>query len=267
MIENLYEEKKMKKQYYIIILIVLIITIIGIMLFNSQEKNENVIGNISNINEIENVLNSDGNNIIQNINTQPVVSEDINEIKSMQSQINSNADPNIYRIEREYDGRRILQIKPEVQFNVDLAGIVNNGMPAENEINELVSKVPNKSGIWISEQSRQEFLKLLENNNINNIYISNDGYLQSNGNTENEITTKLNNMINSNKLFIINMTGIAYERDYISGKITEYPFEDMDPYQIIQPYQVENKIILEVTSNNNEKLTDKEILETILLYE
>ena len=153
----------MKKQYYIIILIVLIITIIGIMLFNSQEKNENVIGNISNINEIENVLNSDGNNIIQNINTQPVVSEDINEIKSMQSQINSNADPNIYRIEREYDGRRILQIKPEVQFNVDLAGIVNNGMPAENEINELVSKVPNKSGIWISEQSRQEFLKLLEN--------------------------------------------------------------------------------------------------------
>ena len=73
-------------------------------------------------------------------------------------------------------------------------------------------------------------------------------------------------MINSDKLYIINMTGIAYERDYISGEIVEYPFEDMDPYQVVEPYQKENKIILEITTNKNKKLTEKEILETIISY-
>ena len=73
-------------------------------------------------------------------------------------------------------------------------------------------------------------------------------------------------MENSNKLYIINMTGIAYERDYISGEIIEYPFEDMDPTQELELYQNEDAIILEVTSNKNKKLTDKEILETIVQY-
>ena len=73
-------------------------------------------------------------------------------------------------------------------------------------------------------------------------------------------------MLNANKLYIITMTGIAYERDYISGEITEYPFEDMDPTQVIEPYQKENTIILEITSNKKQKITDKEILETIVQY-
>ena len=46
----------------------------------------------------------------------------------------------------------------------------------------------------------------------------------------------------------------------------EYPFEDMDPYQIVEPYINDNTIILEITSNKNKKLTDKEILETIVQY-
>ena len=74
-------------------------------------------------------------------------------------------------------------------------------------------------------------------------------------------------MINSDNLYVINMTGIAYERDYISGEIVEYPFEDMDPYQIIQPYKTGNKIILEITSNKNARLSDNEILEAIITYE
>ncbi len=46
----------------------------------------------------------------------------------------------------------------------------------------------------------------------------------------------------------------------------EYPFEDMDPTQIVELYGDNNKIILEVTTNKKNKLTDKEILETIVQY-
>ena len=254
----------MQKKYYIII-IVLVIVIIGIIIFANLKEEKEDIENIVN-NEVENISNLNQNEI-QNMIEEIAVNEDLEEIKKMQSQINSTANPNIYKIEEEYDGRKILQIKPEVQYEVDLAGVLKNGMPLENEISELLKKSPTNSGIWISEQSRQKFLKLLENNNISNFYISDDGYLQSRESTENQIAIKLNNMINSDNLYIINMTGIAYERDYISGEITEYPFEDMDPYQIIQHYTTENKIILEITSNKNVKLSDKEILETIIAYE
>ena len=73
-------------------------------------------------------------------------------------------------------------------------------------------------------------------------------------------------MIKSDKLYIINITGVAYERDYISGEIVEYPFEDMDPEQVVEFYENGNKKILEITTNKKQELLDKEILEEITLY-
>ena len=91
--------------------------------------------------------------------------------------------------------------------------------------------------------------------------------MQINNNSNNSnLASKLINMLNANKLYVINMIGIAYERDYISGEIVEYPFEDMDPYQILQPYQKDNKIILELTTNKLKKLNENEILDAITYY-
>ena len=163
----------MKKQYYIMSLVILIV-IIGIIIFfiNRKKSDDSGVENILLTNEIQNLSNIiDENNIIQNVFSEQAESDNLDEIRNMQTQINSTANPNIYKIEEEYDGRKILQIKPEVQYVVDLAGVLKNGKPLENEINELLKGVPNKNGIWISEQSRQKFLNLLANNNINNFYI------------------------------------------------------------------------------------------------
>ena len=56
------------------------------------------------------------------------------------------------------------------------------------------------------------------------------------------------------------MTGIAYERDYVSGEIVKYPFEYMDPMQIIEIYKKENNCIFQLTSNKNNKLPYKDII-------
>lgn len=254
-----------KEYYYIIILIILIVAIIGIVFFIGKGNNKNTIDNAINTNEIQDKADLNENNEIQNTISQKEESEDLNEIKSLQNQINSTANPNIYKIEQEYDGRKILQIKPEVQYAVDLAGIIKNGKPEENEINNLVKEAPQNNGVWISEQSREKFSELLKNNNIENFIISDTGYLQIEI-PNNELANKINNMINSNKLYIINITGMAYERDYISGEITEYPFEDMDPYQIIEPYKNDNKVILEMTTNKMRRLNENEILDAITDY-
>lgn len=248
----------MKKRKYIIIGVITLIIIVGLIIFFATRSSDEVLNN----SKQENVA-----NISNNTEDDVITEEEIKEVENIKNEINATGDTDIYQVEEEYDGRKILQVKPEVQFDVDLAGIIKASMPQEDEITELLGKAPSNNGIWISEQSRESFSNLLRNNNIDNFAISNEGYLQIDDNAKNsDAINKLINMINSDKLYIINMTGIAYERDYISGEIVEYPFEDMDPYQVLEPYQKENKTILEITTNKNKKLTEKEILETIISY-
>lgn len=238
----------MKKIYYIIIVLIAIIVVsvtifINMRAFNYKEGNGE--------NEIEN-----SENIIYNIE----------EIETIKNELNATANTDIYQIEEEIDGRKIIQIKPQVQFEVDLAGVIKNDKPEEKELKSLLKKVPKAGGVWISKQSREAFLELLEKNNIENTKINDEGYLQIYNSAKDDIEKELDNMIKSDKLYIINMTGIAYQRDYITGEIMEYPFEDMDPFQIIEQYEDGNTIILEVTTNKKSKLTEKEILETIIKY-
>ena len=255
----------MKNKKYIIIglAIIVIILIVALVIFFSKKDNEDVNNMILvSENNVTNENAEDNTSIVD----QDTSNQNVVEIENMKNEINATGNTDIYYVDEEYDGRKILQVKPDVQFDVDLAGIIKNTMPEENEISELVGKAPTDNGIWISEQSRESFSDLLKNNNINDFTIYDDGYLQINNSENNDMANKLVNMINSNNLYIINITGIAYERDYISGEITEYPFEDMDPTQAVEPYQKDNKIILEVTTNKMKELTESEILDAITSY-
>lgn len=256
----------MKKKVFmicIVILLIIISTIFAIKLNNSKTSNQEN-QNIENSDVSKNETNAENSNSSDNSSSSTeTISEEIEKVKK---EINATANTEIYELKEEPGGRKILQVKPEVQFSVDLAGIIKNDKPEEKELNELLKQMPNKAGIWVSSQSREKFLELLKNNNIQNFSIANDGYLKIDSSVENTISIKLENMIKSDKLYIINITGKAYERDYITGEIVEYPFENMDPTQIIEPYSDENKIVLEVTTNKRKSLTDKEILETIIQY-
>lgn len=226
------------------------------------KKTTTITGNIQSQNN--EIFNSE--NEINQTEENKIIEVSPEELENLKKEINAEGKSDIYYVEEEKDGRKILQIKNNVQYEVDLAGIIKNTLPKESELNSLLEKSPKYSGIWISEQSREKFSQLLKNNGIAEFKIANDGYLEINKSDSNIFAQKLKNMENSNKLYIINMTGIAYERDYISGEITEYPFEDMEPTQELESYENENAIILEVTSNKNKKLSDKEILEAIVKY-
>lgn len=254
-----------KKVFIIFIVLALIIisTVLAIKLSDSKTNNQdNKSLEKSELSKDE--INENNSNLSDNLNSSTEYTTE--EIEQIKKEINATANTDIYKVGEEPGKRKILQVKPEVQFSVDLAGIIKNAKPEENELNELLKQMPNNTGIWVSRQSREKFLELLKNNNIQNFSITNEGYLKIDSRVENAISTKLENMIKSDKLYVINITGKAYERDYITGEIVEYPFEDMDPTQIIEPYSDPNKIILEVTTNKRKNLTDKEILETIIQY-
>lgn len=239
----------MKKNKKIIILtitvIVILIIIFGLKILTQEKQNINDKNN-----ENINAINEDNKNII-------------NEIKE---ELNATGNTDIYEVKNEYDGRKIIQIKPNVQFETALAGILKNSIFTEAEIQTLLKDKPTYNGIWISKNSREKFLKLLEENDINNYVIDDNGYLKleksnSNEKEENNIIEKA---IKSDNLYIINITGTSYIRDEISGEIVEYPFEKMDPYQILNTYNNDNATILELTTNEKNKLSNKEILKEIL---
>lgn len=235
----------MKKRTKIIIAIAVVVVVVALIAINfllhkQETEKENTISN-----EID----------IYDKNV-------INEIKN---EINATAESDLYQIEEEYDGRQILQIRPNIQFETALAGILKNEKPLENEIQNLLQNKPSKNGIWISKQSRNEFLNLLKDNGVNDYEIDNEGYLYSKKESHDETSKKIKEAIDSNQLFILDMSGTSYIRDEMSGEIVEYPFERMDPYQVLDAYQEENQIILEVTTNAKEKLSKQEILNEILL--
>lgn len=253
--------KKSNKIIMPIVALVIVAIIVNVILkkkdtYKNQEYTNSSLAEQSTVDE--KIVDEKEENVVENANPE--------EIESIKNEINSTADSNIYYVTEETDGRKILQIKPQVQFQVDLAGVIKNAKPEENEIESLNKKAPNKTGIWISEQSRDKFKELLNKNNIDNFSIKKDGYLKLDKTSENDIAKNLEKMIQSDKLYIINITGIAYERDYITGDIVEYPFEDMDPEQVIELYKNGNKKILEITTNKKQELLDKEILEEITLY-
>ena len=243
----------MKKNILIVLLLAIVVVIVIGSIFNNKKEN-----NDQNI--LQNEIKSD-----EFMNR--IVSTDSNEINAIKNEINATGQTDIYQIEEEYDGRKIIQVKPDVQYQVALAGIIKNGIPAEDEINTILEQAPNSSGMWISESSREKFMELLNSNNIVDFEITNEGYLKCNKQenlTEQE--EKLKDMAESDKLYVIDVSGKTYQRDYISGEVIEYPFEEMDPYQVLEPYEIENSIILGVTSNKENRLSNKEILDAIIAY-
>ena len=226
----------MKTKSIVILLVILLIVILGVtIIVSNQEKEEQV----------------------------QAQKEEIEEIKN---ETGATADTNIYQVGTEYDGREILEIKPEVQMQAVWAGIEKNDAPTEEETNSLWSSIPTETGIWISPDSRETFLTILEDNEISNFGINEEGYLYKEEKSENDMAKRIEEMINSNKIYIMDISGTCYIRDEMTGELVEYPFERMDPYQVCEPYSYENTIIIEITTNSAGKLTNQEILSAIIQY-
>ena len=227
----------MKTKTIVILLVILLIVILGITIIVSNQEKEK---------------------------QQQAQTEQIEEIKN---ETGATADTNIYEVETEYDGREVLQVKPEVQIQAVWAGIEKNDSPIDEETNSLWSSKPTKTGIWISPDSRDTFLTILRDNDITNFNINEEGYLYKENTSQNDMAKRIEKMINSNIIYIIDISGTCYIRDEMSGELVEYPFEQMDPYQVCEPYYYENTIILEITTNKAGYLTNQEILSAIIQYE
>ena len=78
------------------------------------------------------------------------------------------------------------------------------------------------------------------------------------------LNEKLEQLINSNKQIILNISSVCYIVDDVTGEILDYNFEKMDREQVCEYFEDENKMIVFITENTQNQLTNNEIFESIM---
>ena len=146
--------------------------------------------------------------------------------------------------------------------------MIKNAKPEFNELEEIFeNKFPKENGIWIEENSRNSFLDLLRNNeNIKSeYYINEKGYLKiKNKNSQTDADNKIENSINGNKQFIIDISSVCYIIDDVTGEILDYNFENLDKYQTYEYFEDDNKMLVFISENKHNKLNKNDIIQSVI---
>ena len=242
--------KKKKTIIGISIIIIICIIVILVLIFTNKNKTNNNIQN--------DYTNIDKENEISYQNDATI--EDIKEETGL------SGDESIYEIDTEYDGRKTLNVKHEIQYKVALAGILSNSQPEYSNIDNIINQSQiTKNGIWIEENSREKFLENLKQITESNYEISADGYLNIvNKEKQNDYDKKLESFINSEKQYIFAITDKYYEIDTVSGAVVEYPYQQLDPYQEYDLVEDGNSVIIFINTNPNNNLDNTEILKNVI---
>lgn len=251
---------KLNKKILIPIIIVIFIIVVIAFYVNSKKNEEdenNLIENNINNSTKEEIVNETEQNTINENNTE----QENERINSVKEQYGFTGDNELYE-----ESNNELSIKQSIAYRTGLIGSLEQRMPTYTEINnQNVVGEPNDAGIWISPSSRNIFLSCI--NSVENSYeIDENGYLKIKSEANSKYADKIDGIKRQNKLVIVDMTGINYMVDVVTGDIIKNEFEAMDPYQVYEyvGYEDANKSIIFLNSNQRNKLTNQEIIGTMM---
>lgn len=186
-------------------------------------------------------------------------------IMNLKEQYGITGKNEMYTIKEEYDGRKVLTIKPSIQYKVIMAGILNQKKPDLEHIDELLQNEPKQNGIWVSKDARGRIEEIIESVTKNDYTIDQNGYLKpENEYIKNNYDEKLKKLIASSKLFSIDIKNYYYVVDDVTGEIVQYLFEEMDPYTPFEYFEDNDKTIFIISSNSKGKNNYNKILEEII---
>lgn len=237
----------------VILVIVICLIVVGIILIRNNKNETNNENNF--VNDYSNI---DKENEISYQN-------DVS-VGELKNETGLTGDDSLYQIDTEFDGRKILNIKADIQYKVALAGVLQNSMPEYNNIDNILEEAAlTKTGIWIEKNSREKFINLLENITESQYEVSEDGFLNVvNKEKQNEYDKKIEEIINGENQYLIQITDKYYELDTVTGEVTEYPYQRLDPYQTYDIVENENNRIYFLNTNDQNKLSNEDIIKDVI---
>lgn len=256
-------KKLNKKKIILIVSSMLIIVVALVILFvtrneptESNNEEEVTMAETKNqINEMDNEVSNIGQDTIGNA-----------EVEELKKTTGVTGNSNIYEVQTEFEGQKILTVKKSVRFKTAFAGMIKKGLPQQSELDDILNKnYPSKKGIWIEENSRNKVLEIFNNGNSNKYDINNEGYLQiKNKTSQNEVDKKIEKAINGNKTIILDVSSVCYIIDDMTGNILDCNFEENDKYQSHEYFEDNNSLIIFITENKENQLDKSKILSNIV---
>ena len=253
---------KKNKKIIIAITIIIIVIILGIALYlNSKQTNKEQNTEVNGISEnvIQDYLNTKENSVMY---------KDDATLEELKKEYKITGDDDLYCIETESDGRKVINVKPEIDYKVAFCGMINEKMPELKDINEVYeAKAPTKNGIWINIKDREKIVNYLNNNNkLKAEYeVDQEGYLKIT-NTEDLSSTDevIRKIIDGNKQYVLSISSKCYMIDAVTGKIVENRYNDLEEYQTYEYFQYGDKIIIFISENLENKITNEEIFDSLI---
>lgn len=186
-------------------------------------------------------------------------------VEDLKQEYNVSGDSDLYEVQTEYDGRKVLAIKSNENYKVAFAGLIKRSKPEQKEILEIFEENhPTENGIWIEEEGREEILEYLNKNLSSKYEINEKGYLKIIDKQKSEKDDQIELMINGDKQYLLSINGVSYNIDALTGEIVDNIYEELDKYQIYSYFNDENKMIIYITENKEKALTNDEIFQNIL---
>lgn len=253
---------KVNKKIVIPVIILLVIVAIVVIFYMRTRDNSDKQIVTDNQTETQNNETKQEENLSEQNEVENSNSEEENErINKVKEQYGFTGDNSLYT-----ESNNELSIKPSIAYRTALIGSLEQRKPTYEEINSInVNGEPQNAGIWISPQSRQIFLNCI-NSVENSFEIDENGYLKIKSGFNSKYSQKINQIEQENSLVIVDMTGIDYIVDVVTGNIFKNEFEAMDPYMIYEyfDYEEANKSIIILNSNQMKRLSNQEIIDTMM---
>lgn len=197
-----------------------------------------------------------------------VMYQDDSNLEELKQEYKYTGPNNIYEINTESDGRKVINVKASMNYKVAFCGMIKNEKPNFDEIDTLFKdNYPTKSGIWILEKDRERVVEYLNNNEYtNSIYETNSsGYLKiKKQENSTDYDRNIEKLINGENQYIIAISSVCYMIEPVSGEIVDNPYNEFEEYQTYEYFVDENKIFISITENIGNKITKDEIFESII---
>lgn len=230
----------------IVIILLIILTVLGMKKYNKTNKKTE--------------------NEVEKMKSESIMYNKDATLEDLKNEYKITGDDNLYEIQTEYDGRKVINVKAEIDYKVAFAGMITENKPNYDNIDKIYTEqYPKEYGIWIKKNSRQKIINFLNTNMDTKYEINNNGYLTIlDKSKQNEDDKKIEQIMNSQGTYILDISGEYYMIDPVTGDIVLNRYEDLEKYQTYEYVTNKDDMIIFITENTEKLLTDEEIFESII---
>ena len=150
-------------------------------------------------------------------------------------------------------------------FGIAVAGVIYKSKPTTEQIEDY-KNLDIDTGIYIIPGYEEKLLNLINSLSNNEFGLNESNFLivVNESSNKNKYDLFFEKLINSNNSYLFSSMGEIYFRDEVTNEVTSNIYEFMDKYQTFDYAKYDNKMLIDIPKNEENKLSNKEIIDSLI---